>query len=206
MTQRALLLSTLVVTVVLTVGCATRGPRDTVRVSALAVGEAVLALDRTERSLYEANAYDKATHDRLGAGLYKVLTAARAYERVVAGVPEGEADLVQHVETARTLLLIALREFEALVPPISGAREPLLRALAGVHALLAPVNGAQIPINAMALLTFIQIVAKLLQDGRTTWTQLRETLQKTGATDEELAHLDQELTHAIERRKTEHGL
>ena len=193
--------------------CAAKTPRDRGRVSALAVGEAVLTLDQAERQLYEGSVYDKATHDKLGAVVLRVLYASRAFERAMAGWSEG-VPMPQAVGTAEAALRAALADVEKAVPQAAAARDPLLRALAAIRALLTPPQAqllpdrpvlvAQLPAGGlMGLFALFNLLSSLLASGRTTYDRLRALLKAEGATAEELAELDARLSDAIARREAE---
>jgi hypothetical protein len=193
---------------IVSVGCAAKTARDKTRVASLGIGEVALGLDRIERDLYGGNVYDKATHDKLGQGVLKVLYAARGYERAAAGwAPGGPAPDV--VDQARKGVLDALADFEKLIPQLAPARDPLIRALNAIRAAVAsPQADLKLPtvVQAQAaplfdFLAIIQVLGSLLASGRTTYERIRELLKKEGATDLELGEMDLRLTAAIDARE-----
>lgn len=137
-----LLLIALLVAIASLEACAARGPRNTTRVAALAVGEAALGLDQIERQAYTSGLYGadavaaKATHDAIGGKVLIVLRAARAFERAAASWPDDGTPAPAAVDAARAGLLAALADVETILPAAAAARDPILRALAAVRAAL----------------------------------------------------------------------
>lgn len=191
--------------------CAAKGLRNQTRVTALAVGDSVVALDEVEAVLFKANVYDKATHDRIGDGVLKLARAARAFERGAASWQDGPAPVT--IASLRLGVLAALTDVEQLVPEAHRAR--FAAALAAIRAAvgavsarirlpLEPVKAAGLPAGGiMGLLSLIQLISKLLQERRLTFVKLWHFLKAEGATDEELAACDAALTDVILRREAE---
>ena len=122
--------------------CAAKTPVARLQVSALAVGEAVLAIDQAERDVYRANlaGYDKADHDRIGAIVLKLLYAARGFERAVATLPASATSPSQEVLAAQAAVLAGLDDLTEALPAAERVRAPMLAAAAGVRAALVAWN------------------------------------------------------------------
>lgn len=194
--------------------CAAKTVRNQARVGALTVGEAVLALDSAEQSIAAANVpgYDLPAQKAVGAGVLKVLHAARAYERAAKDYPV-DGPVPQQLAEAKVGINRALDDLVAVVPAIAGVREPLLRAVNVLRAALTsssadagtlPVVRAQaLPPQVAGLFALANLFVGLLTSGRSTVEKLKATLQKEGATDEELDALDVRLSEAIAQRESQ---
>lgn len=194
--------------------CAAKGVRNQTRVGALSVGEAVLALDQAEQQLAAAGipGYDVLAQKAVGAGVLKVLHAARAYERAAKDYPVS-GSVPEQLAAAKVSITRALDDLVAAVPDISGVREPLLRAVNVLRAVLTsssadagtlPVVRAQaLPPQVAGIFALANLFVGLLSSGRSTVERLKATLQKEGATDEELEAVDLRLSEAIARREAE---
>jgi hypothetical protein len=207
----ALLACVLLVTLT---ACAAKGVRNQTRVGALAVSDAVLALNSAEQSIAAANVpgYDVPAQKAVGAGILKVLHAARAYERAAKDYP-ANGPAPQQLADAKVGINRALDDLVAAVPAIAGVREPLLRAVNVLRAALTsasadagslPVIRAQaIPPQIAGLFALANLFVGLIGSGRSTFEKLKATLQKEGATDEELDALDLRLSEAIAGREAQ---
>lgn len=195
--------------------CAAKGVRNQTRVGALSVGEAALAIDAAERQVAAGNipAYDAAAQKQVGAGVLKVLHAARAYERAAASWKDGEP-IPQTLADAKVGLALALTDLSAVIPQAEAVRGPMLKAIDVLKAALAaglamrdvpPVQNAQLPAGVMSLLALANLIGGLVSSGRTSYDRIKALLQKEGATDEELTALDLSLSDAIARREAEQG-
>ena len=122
--------------------CAAKGPRNQARVAALTVGEAVLGIDQVERTLFAQNAFDKATHDRVGAIVLKALYASRSYERAVAAWPDSSLE-PSHVLAARHVLLAILQELGTILPASVSGRASFVVAVDVARAALTAAGGGQ---------------------------------------------------------------
>jgi hypothetical protein len=210
-----LALTALLTTTIFTGACAARGARNRAQVAALSVGELALELSKTEREIYAAGVtgYTKADHDRVGVALTRVLYATRGYERAVAQWPDGPVPAA--VTTALQGLQAALVDFGQALPALAPVRDPLLRAAAALRAALAAltvratvsdVRLAQLPGGGvLAFMALIQLLAQLVHSGKTTYGRVRDILAQEGATPEQLARLDAQLSDEIARREAEHG-
>lgn len=210
--RQAVLITALVI---LTVACAARGARNIARVGALTAGELALEVDKQERLAYAGNipGYDKAAHDKVGAGVLKLLQAERAYERAVAGWPEGVDTVPEIVTTTKAALAGAMTDLQTLLPAIAVVRDPIQRALDALDAFLKKpiastqlegVTLAQLPGGGvMAIFALMELITGMLASGRTSYDRLRVILAKEGATDEELVALDTKLSDAIALREAE---
>lgn len=116
--------SRLLLVVVLITPIASCAARANLGQSALVVGELALAVDQAERDAFAARLYDEARHQALGKVVLRVLYAARAYERGVAGgadVTTIRTDLVRALDdAARTAVGVP-----ALVTAIGAVRTAL---------------------------------------------------------------------------------
>ena len=136
-TQRAVAVS---VAIMMLISCAgNRAPRVQAQNAALAVGEAILAIDQAERTLYATGTmvYTKADHDRVGAGILKALYASRALERAVAGWPQDGSSTNDAVDQASAGLLSALADLESILPATEQARVVLVSTIRAARAALA---------------------------------------------------------------------
>lgn len=197
----------------LTTACAAKGVRNQTRVGALTVGEAALAIDAAERQVAAGNipAYDAAMQKQVGAGVLKVLHAARAYERAAASWKDGEP-IPQTLADAKVGLALALTDLSAVIPQAEAVRGPMLKAIDVLKAALAaglamreipPVQNAQLPAGVMSLLALANLIGGLVSSGRTSFDRIKGLLQKEGATDEELGALDLHLSEAIASREAQ---
>lgn len=119
-------------------GCAAKGPVNTARVAALTVGEAVLAIDEAEMTVYTAGTvpqYDRAAHDAVGGYILKALLAARGYERAVRALPITKDQ--SSIDAAHDALVQAFTDIEHALPALQPVRQPVLMALAAARAALA---------------------------------------------------------------------
>ncbi len=194
--------------------CAAKGVRNQTRVGALSVGEAVLALDQAEQQLAAASipGYDVPAQKAVGAGMLKVLHAARAYERAAKDYP-ASGPVPEQLAAAKVGINHALDDLVAVVPSIAGVREPILRAVNVLRAALTsasadagrlPVVRAQaLPPQIMGLFALANLFVGLISSGRSTVEKLKASLQKEGATDEELEAIDLRLSDAIARREAQ---
>lgn len=210
---RFLLMAFLCVTLATVWACAAKGVRNQTRVGALTVGEAALAIDQAEHQLLAANVpgYDVAAQKAVSAGILKVLYAARAYERAAKDYPTtGTAS--EQIAQAKVGVARALDDLTAAIPATTAVREPLLRAINALRALLTPsadagalpvVRAQALPPQVTALFALANLFVGLLSSGRSTYAKLKETLQREGATDEELEALDAHLSEAIARREAD---
>lgn len=186
--------------------CAAHGARNKTRVTALTASRAAIGVSQTESDLYAAGAYDKAMHDGMDKPILALLYAARAFERTAAAWQDGQATPLA-LKDSRDAVLKALADIEQVLPA-GKAREGLTTALAAVKGALdaLPVPaGAELPPNVVALFALMQVVAGLIQSGRSTVASILAALRKEGATDEELASVDAGLTDEILRREREAG-
>lgn len=195
------------------VGCAARGTRNQVRVTALTVAEATAAVDRAEVQIALANIpqYDQAMQDGVNTAIGNLALASRAFIRAAAQWPAASATPPEAVLQARAGLLAAIADLERVLPPIERVRGPIVIALSGLQ---AAIEAAMVPQNShlreqavdlaaldlMGLMALLQLFVKLYQDNRVTLARLREIAHQEGATDEELAAADAQMTEIIDRR------
>lgn len=116
--------------------CAARAPRDRAQVAALGIGEAALSLDQVERDLYGAHLYDAEKHTELGAGVLKVLYAARAFERAAVAWPPGSLTPPDVVGVALNALYHALDDLEHLLPREAPVNDAMMHAIGAIRASL----------------------------------------------------------------------
>lgn len=212
--SRSLITAAAVAILLILPACAAKGVRNQTRVGALTVGEAAIAIDQAERQVAAANVpgYDASAQKQVGAGILKVLHAARAYERAAASWQEN-GPVPEQISAAKVGISQALDDLVAVTPSIEGVRSPLLKAIEVLRAALAaasadaghlPVVRAQaLPPQIMGLFALANLFVGLVSSGRTTFEKLKAALQKEGATEEELAALDVQLSDAIARREAE---
>jgi hypothetical protein len=195
MNVRSLAVAAVLVALVGSAACAAKTVRDQARVGALGVGESVLALAQVLK---------------VNDGVIKVLYASRAYERAVAAWPDG-GTAPEQVDAAKAGLTKALDDLVAIAPQIEAVRQPLLRAIAAVraaltaqanaHALDGVVMAQTLPGGLVQLFAFANLILSLVSSGRSSFTKIKDILQKAGATDEELKELDDRLSSEIDRRQ-----
>lgn len=193
--------------------CAAKTPLAKAQVGALTVGQIVLDIRDAERQVYAGKLpqYGATEHRAVLEQIVNLEYAARGYERAVAAWPPGQS-IPQAVITAKAGLNAALADLQKALPAVQAVRDPMNRAIAALVAWLADPKQARLTarpsvsfseLPLAALLAAMQLVANLLNSGRTAWSRLREFLQKEGATPEELAAIDAKLTTAIAEDEAE---
>jgi hypothetical protein len=205
----------LTVALALAVGCAARGPRAHAQVGALALTDLAVDLSQAEQTLYAASVpgYTKADHDAVGRRILQVLYATRGYERAAAAWPAG-APKPENVTQAGLAISLALDDLAHVIPAIAGVRDQLNRAITALRAALASlqVDGrhdapiqAQLPGGGLiGLLALVQVLAKLLSEGKTTVADFRGWLEKEGATPADFVAADAAISSEIAVREQEH--
>lgn len=193
--------------------CAATTPLAKAQVGAVATGKAALAVDQAEYDAYGAGLYDLKTHQALGVPIRAVLHAARAYARAVsswAGTDPYAAPA--DVAKARAAIGAAVDDLDAALGPVKGA-DPIraaVRALRATLGLPMPVGPSPSPTQAgLPLVALLALLAKVYNERAKDGTvgaflvDMLAALRKNGATAEDLAAVDGELSAAILRREAE---
>lgn len=199
--------------------CAAKGARNQARVGALTMTEALVAIDRAEITVSEAGIpqYTTDARDRVGLAIGKVARFVAAYTVAVEDWDQDGTTVPQAVLDADKGLRGAVDELEKALPVIAAIRDPLSRALNALKALIpsppqSVIEGsepdvviAQLPPGVMLFMTLMNLLSKMLGDGRLTIDRIKALLKKEGATDEELDAAKATSLEIAERREAEHG-
>jgi hypothetical protein len=196
--------------------CAARGARAKAQVGALAFTDLAVDISQAEQTAYNAQieGYGKAEHDTVGRRILQLLYTTRAYERAAAAWPAG-TPAPEHVKQAAAAVGLALDDLTNVIPAIAGVRAALNTAIAALRAALAslqvdgprdaPILPAQIPGGLLGLLALVQVLARLVSEGRTSVAAFRAWLEKEGGTPADFAAADALISSEIDRREAEHN-
>lgn len=194
-------------------GCAAKTPLAKHQVAALSAGKAALGIDQAEYDTYGAGAYSAAEHARLGTPIRSLLYTVRGYERAVAAWTGDPYAPPEAVAKARAAVAASIDDLEAALKPVKGADRIHAAIRTFKVALgfpLTPADGLPAPTQAgLPILALLLLIMKTYQerdkDGTTGhfFAEMIAALKKAGASQEELAALDMELTAAIDRREHE---
>lgn len=194
------------------VGCAAKTPLGKAQVAALSAGKAALAVDQAEYDAYGAGFYDAATHKAVAAPIRSMLYAVRGYERAISAWSGDPYAQPESVAKARSAVVASIDDLEAALKSVKGTAQvrAALRALR--VALGLPIAPESVPIPNQAAVPFMAVVLllwRIWKDKEADGTvghfvaEMLEMLKRNGATLEELAEVDAELTSAIARREGE---
>lgn len=183
-----------------TLACAATTARAKAQTTAMVSTELALAVDQAEWDVYGAGVYDQATHQEIGRYIRALLHAERGYVRAVQAWPEGAPDAAPAaVVQARHALQSAaadLRRGLAAIPG-TGAVVKALEVFEAAFGFSSPLAAGT---GWMGLLI---LLLQMIADGRLTREKILFWVKQDGATAEELAAAERQLTAAIDRRDAE---
>lgn len=187
-------------------GCAATTARARAQTTAMVSTELALAVDQAEWDVYEAGVYDQATHQEIGRYIRALLYAERGYVRAVQAWPEGDPfSTPASVQQARHALVTAAADLRRGLQGVPGTG-PIVKTLETFEAAWGLTPSPPDPVTAEAgWIGLLLLLLKMVADGRLTREKILFWLKQDGATDDELAAAEQQLTDAIDKRDQDLG-